>query len=73
MGEWGSGGVRECGSAGASFYFNPIEVVENFCPVALVNSSVTRLKFELKSRKLLSCDVSASAAKEQPEDLSVNP
>ncbi|MEW5860998.1 MAG: hypothetical protein AB1861_27100 [Cyanobacteriota bacterium] len=37
-------GVRGCGGAGvrgcrgASFYFNPIEVVENFCRVALANN-----------------------------------
>jgi len=34
-GEQGSRGAGEQGSRGASFYFNPIEVVENFCRVAL--------------------------------------
>jgi len=36
-GELGSRGAGELGSWGASFYFNPIEVVENFCRVALAN------------------------------------
>ena len=40
-GELGSWGAGELGSWGASFYFNPIEVVENFCRVALVDSAVS--------------------------------
>ncbi|HEY9611760.1 hypothetical protein [Allocoleopsis sp.] len=41
----GRGGAREQGSGGARLYFNPIEVVENFCHVALERSSSTSKRY----------------------------
>jgi len=58
LGSWGAGELSEPGSRGAlgvlgaSFYFNPIEVVENFCRVALGSRKVlvTGIKRERRLR-----------------------
>jgi hypothetical protein len=61
------GSSRSRGALGASFYFNPIEVVENFCRVALVYV-LTALAVAIRDKKLKNRKDAKDEKKEKEED-----